>query len=345
MKAKVAINGFGRIGRMVCRRLLTHPDLDVAAINASYDARTLAHLLKYDTVHGRLDAQVTAGDGEILVDGRPIRLVAQRDAALLPWEELGIDIVIEATGKYKERERAALHLQAGARKVIITTATKDPDVTIVMGVNADAYCTDRHHVIAAASCTTNCLAPVAKVLHEAFGIESGLMTTVHAYTNDQNMLDNPHRDLRRARSATASIIPTTTGAARAVAQVLPELKGRLNGFALRVPTPDVSVVDLVARLARPAAREEINQALREASEGPLRGILAYTEEELVSVDFVGNDHSAIVDGSLTMVGPDNVAKVVAWYDNEWGYSCRVVDLAAMVARQLSAARPEQVAAD
>jgi len=341
----VAINGFGRIGRMVCRRLLTHPDLEVAAINASYDARTLAHLLKYDTVHGRLEAQVVPGDGEILVDGHPIRLMAQRDAALLPWRKLGIDIVIEATGKYKERDRAALHLQAGARKVIITTATKDPDVTVVMGVNPEAYCPDQHHVIAAASCTTNCLAPVAKVLHETFGIESGLMTTVHAYTNDQNMLDNPHRDLRRARSATASIIPTTTGAARAVAQVLPDLKGRLNGFAMRVPTPDVSVVDLVARLACPATRAEINQALRDAAAGPLRGIMAYTEEELVSADFVGDDHSAIVDGSLTMVGPDNMAKVVAWYDNEWGYSCRVVDLAALVARQLSAAQPEQIAAD
>ncbi|MEW8978009.1 MAG: type I glyceraldehyde-3-phosphate dehydrogenase, partial [Symbiobacterium sp.] len=238
-----------------------------------------------------------------------------------------------------------LHLESGARKVIITTATKDPDVTIVIGVNEETYCPDRHHVIAAASCTTNCLAPVAKVMHETFGIESGLMTTVHAYTNDQNMLDNPHRDLRRARSATASIIPTTTGAARAVAQVLPELKGRLNGFALRVPTPDVSVVDLVARLSRSASREEINQALREAAEGPLRGILAYTEEELVSTDYVGDSHSSIVDGSLTMVGPDGLAKVVAWYDNEWGYSCRVVDLAALVARHLALGETESNAAD
>jgi len=345
VKAKVAINGFGRIGRMVCRRLLGHPHLEVAAVNASYDARTLAHLLRYDTVHGKLGARVEAGEGEIRVDGHPIRLVSQRESSRLPWRELGIDIVIEATGKHKEREKAALHLESGARKVIITTATKDPDVTIVIGVNEETYCPDRHHVIAAASCTTNCLAPVAKVMHETFGIESGLMTTVHAYTNDQNMLDNPHRDLRRARSATASIIPTTTGAARAVAQVLPELEGRLNGFALRVPTPDVSVVDLVARLSRSASREEINQALREAAEGPLRGILAYTEEELVSTDYVGDSHSSIVDGSLTMVGPDGLAKVVAWYDNEWGYSCRVVDLAALVARHLALGETESNAAD
>ncbi len=345
MKANVAINGFGRIGRMVCRRVLTHPDLNLVAVNASYPAETLAHLLKYDTVHGRLDAEVLAGDGEILVNGRAIRLVSERDASKLPWRELDIDIVIEATGKHKERERAALHLASGARKVIITTATKDPDVTVVMGVNQGDYRPDRHHVIAAASCTTNCLAPVAKVLHEAFGIRTGLMTTVHAYTNDQNMLDNPHRDLRRARAATASIIPTTTGAARAVAQVLPELKGRLNGFALRVPTPDVSVVDLVAQLERPTTRDEINQVFRDAAAGPLKGILAYSEAPLVSADFIGDSHSAIVDGSLTMVGPDNLAKVMAWYDNEWGYSCRVVDLAALVARELTAAPPLTGAAD
>ncbi len=345
MKANVAINGFGRIGRMVCRRMLHHPDLNLVAINASYPAETLAHLLKYDTVHGRLDAEVVAREGEIVVDGHAIRLVSERDASRLPWRELGIDIVIDATGKHKERERAALHLVSGARKVIITTATKDPDVTVVMGVNEGDYRPAEHHIIAAASCTTNCLAPVAKVLHEAFGIRTGLMTTVHAYTNDQNMLDNPHRDLRRARAATASIIPTTTGAAKAVAQVLPELKGRLSGFAFRVPTPDVSVVDLVAQLERPATREEVNQALREAAEGPLRGILAYTEEPLVSADFVGDPHSAIVDGSLTMVGPENLVKVVAWYDNEYGYSCRVVDLAAMVARALAEEPPLESVAD
>ena len=345
MKANVAINGFGRIGRMVCRRLLRHPDLNLVAVNVSYPAETLAHLLKYDTVHGRLDAQVVAGDGEIVVDGHVVRLVSERDASRLPWRELGIDIVIDATGKHKERERATLHLHSGARKVIITTATKDPDVTVVMGVNEGVYRPAEHHIIAAASCTTNCLAPVAKVLHETFGIRTGLMTTVHAYTNDQNMLDNPHHDLRRARAATASIIPTTTGAAKAVAQVLPELKGRLNGFALRVPTPDVSVVDLVVQLEQPATGEEINDALRSAAQGPLRGILAYSDEPLVSADFIGDPHSAIVDGTLTMVGPDNLAKVIAWYDNEWGYSCRVVDLAALVARQLALEPPLEGVAD
>ncbi len=338
MKANVAINGFGRIGRMVCRRALSNPALNIVAINASYDAKTLAHLLKYDTVHGRLDAEVRAEENAIVVDGHRILLVAQRDASKLPWRELGVDIVVEATGKFKEREKAAQHLAAGAHKVIITTATKDPDVTIVIGANDEQYNHQEHHVIAAASCTTNCLAPFAKVLHEAFGIESGLMTTVHAYTNDQNMLDNPHKDLRRARAATASIIPTTTGAAKAVAQVLPELKGKLNGFSLRVPTPDVSVVDLVARLARPVTAAEVNQALREAAEGPMKGIIAYCEEELVSSDFIGDDHSAIIDASSTMVGPDNMAKVIAWYDNEWGYSCRVVDLTALVARGILAAR-------
>lgn len=342
----MAINGFGRIGRMVCRQALANPSLRVVAINASYDARTLAHLLKYDTVHGRLDVEVLPAEDALIVDGQRIQLVAERDAARLPWRELGVDIVIEATGKYKERDRAALHLASGAHKVIITTATKDPDVTIVMGVNEAQYRPDEHQVIAAASCTTNCLAPVAKVLHEAFGIESGLMTTVHSYTSDQNMLDNPHKDLRRARSATASIIPTTTGAARAVAQVLPELQGRLNGFSLRVPTPDVSVVDLVARLARPATKEEINAVLREAAEGALQGILGYSDVELVSSDYVGDPRSSIVDASLTMVGPGNMAKVVAWYDNEWGYSGRVVDLTALVARHLSAShQQEQVAAD
>ncbi|MFZ5816456.1 MAG: glyceraldehyde-3-phosphate dehydrogenase [Bacillota bacterium] len=345
MKANVAINGFGRIGRMVCRRALSNPHLNLVAINASYDAKTLAHLLKYDTVHGRYPGEVRAEEDALVIDGHRIQLVAQREAAKLPWRELGVDIVVEATGKYKEREKAAQHIAAGARKVIITTATKDADVTIVIGVNDDQYDPARHEVIAAASCTTNCLAPFAKVLHETFGIESGLMTTVHAYTNDQNMLDNPHKDLRRARSATASIIPTTTGAARAVAQVLPELKGKLNGFALRVPTPDVSVVDLVARLSRPVTRDEVNAALREAAEGKLQGILGYCEEELVSADFTGDERSAIIDAASTMVGPDNMVKVIAWYDNEWGYSCRVVDLAALVARGLAAEGQDEAAAD
>ncbi|MFZ5827010.1 MAG: type I glyceraldehyde-3-phosphate dehydrogenase [Bacillota bacterium] len=345
MKANVAINGFGRIGRMVCRKALSNPDLNIVAINASYDAKTLAHLLKYDTVHGKLAAEVKTEENALIVDGHRIQLVAERDASKLPWRELGIDIVVEATGKYKEREKAAQHIAAGARKVIITTATKDSDATIVIGVNEQQYDPQKHDVIAAASCTTNCLAPFAKVLHEAFGIESGLMTTVHAYTNDQNMLDNPHKDLRRARAATASIIPTTTGAARAVAQVLPELKGKLNGFALRVPTPDVSVVDLVARLSRPATAAEVNGALREAAEGKLYGILGYCDEELVSADFIGDERSAIIDAASTMAGPDNMVKVIAWYDNEWGYSCRVVDLTALVARGLAAEAGDEAAAD
>jgi len=345
VKANVAINGFGRIGRMVCRRALTNPALNVVAINASYDAKTLAHLLKYDTVHGKLEADVRAEDGAILVDGHRILLVAQRDASKLPWRELGIDIVVDATGKYKERDKAAQHIAAGARKVVITTATKDSDVTIVMGANDTDYKHEQHHVIAAASCTTNCLAPFAKVLHERFTIESGLMTTIHSFTNDQNMLDNPHKDLRRARAATASIIPTTTGAAKAVAQVLPELKGKLNGFALRVPTPDVSVVDLVARMSRPVTRDEVNEALREAAEGEMKGIIAYCEEELVSADFIGDDHSAIIDAASTMVGPDNMVKVIAWYDNEWGYSCRVVDLTALIARGIIREAEDEAAAD
>ncbi len=341
MKAKVAINGFGRIGRMVCRKALESPYLDIVAINASYDAATLAHLLKYDTVHGRFDAEIVAEEDVLVVDGHRIRLVSDRDPANLPWAELGIDIVVEATGKFKDRAKAALHLKAGAKKVVITTASRDADATIVMGVNEEVYDPERHHVVAAASCTTNCLAPFAKVLHDRFGIVSGLMTTVHAYTNDQRLLDNPHKDLRRARGAAQAIIPTTTGAAKAVAQVLPELKGRLNGFALRVPTPDVSVVDLVARVEKDVASpDEINEVLRAAAEGPLKGIIGFSDEPLVSTDFVGDEHSCIIDGPSTMVGPDNLVKVVAWYDNEWGYSCRVVDVATVLARAMGQARSD-----
>jgi glyceraldehyde 3-phosphate dehydrogenase len=345
VKANVAINGFGRIGRMVCRKILGHPDLNLVAINASYDASTLAHLLKYDTVHGRFNADIQVEPDALIIDGHRVLLVNDRDPSKLPWDRLGIDIVIEATGKFKDREKAGLHLQAGAKKVVITTASKDADATIVIGVNEEVYRPDEHHVVAAASCTTNCLAPFAKVLHEKFGIISGLMTTVHAYTNDQNILDNPHKkDLRRARGAALSIIPTTTGAAKAVAQVLPELKGKLNGFALRVPTPDVSVVDLVARVEKPvASADEVNAVLKEAAEGPLKGIIGYTEEPLVSSDFTGDERSCIIDGLSTMVGPDNLIKVVAWYDNEWGYSCRVIDVAALIARAMVAAG--SVAAD
>jgi glyceraldehyde 3-phosphate dehydrogenase len=343
MKANLAINGFGRIGRMVCRRAVANPHVRVVAINASYDAATLAHLFKYDTTHGRFDGEVRAEADALIINGQRIQLVSERDAGKLPWAELGVDIVVEATGKFKDRAKAALHLQSGARKVLITTASKDADATIVIGVNEASYNPLHHHVVAAASCTTNCLAPLAKLLHQRYGIISGLMTTVHAFTNDQNILDNPHKDLRRARGATQSIIPTTTGAAKAVAQVLPELQGRLNGFALRVPTTDVSVVDFVARLERPATVEELNAMFREAAEGPLKGIVGYTDEPLVSADFTGDDRSAIVDGLSTMVGPDNLVKVVAWYDNEWGYSCRVVDVAVLMARAMQAA--ESVAAD
>jgi glyceraldehyde 3-phosphate dehydrogenase len=343
--ARAAINGFGRIGRMVCRRMMQNPDLELVAINASYDAETLAHLLRYDTVHGRFPGTVEAEAGALVINGHRVQLVAQRDAAKLPWAELGVQITIEATGKHKEREKAALHLAAGAQKVIITTATKDPDVTIVMGVNEADYRSAAHHVIAAASCTTNCLAPFAKVLHDAFEIKSGLMTTVHSYTNDQNILDNPHKDLRRARGGGLAIIPTTTGAARAVAQVIPALHGKLNGFSLRVPTPDVSVVDLVATLGRPVTVEEVNGVLKQAAEGRLAGIIGYTEEPLVSADYVGDDRSCIIDGPSTMVGPENLVKVVAWYDNEWGYSCRVVDVAALVGRALVASGSQEDAAD
>lgn len=342
-RARVAINGFGRIGRMVCRRMMQRPDLELVAINASYDAKTLAHLLTFDTVHGRFQGLVEPDGDALIINGHRVQLVAERDPARLPWSELGVQVVIEATGKFKERAKAALHLEAGAQKVIITTATKDADCTVVIGVNESDYLADEHHVVAAASCTTNCLAPFAKVLHEAFEIRSGLMTTVHSYTNDQNILDNPHKDLRRARGGGLSIIPTSTGAAKAVAQVIPSLEGRLNGFSLRVPTPDVSVVDLVATLGRPVTALEVNGLLQAAAEGRLAGIIGYSEEPLVSADFIGDDRSCIIDGPCTMVGPENMVKVVAWYDNEWGYSCRVVDVAALVGRAMTVGACEDAA--
>jgi glyceraldehyde 3-phosphate dehydrogenase len=342
-RARVAINGFGRIGRMVCRRLMQNPDLELVAINASYDAKTLAHLLRYDTVHGRFQGRVEPDGDALIIDGHRVQLVAERNPSRLPWAKLGVQVVIEATGKFKERARAALHLEAGAQKVVITTATRDSDVTIVMGVNEAEYRSAEHHVIAAASCTTNCLAPFAKLLHEAFEIKSGLITAIHSYTNDQNILDNPHKDLRRARGGALSIIPTTTGAARAVAQVIPALTGRLNGFALRVPTPDVSVVDLVATLGRPVTVDEVNSLLRTAAEGRQAGIIGFSDELLVSADFIGDDRSCVIDGPSTMVGPENLVKVVAWYDNEWGYSCRVVDVAAHVGRALDAGAQEDAA--
>ncbi|PKM82835.1 MAG: type I glyceraldehyde-3-phosphate dehydrogenase [Firmicutes bacterium HGW-Firmicutes-14] len=326
MTVKIGINGFGRIGRLVFRAALNNPHMEIVSINDLTDAKTLAHLLKYDSVHGILDADVKSGENTIIVNGREIRVTAETDPAALPWGESGVQVVVESTGRFTKRADAAKHLEAGAKKVIISAPGKDEDITIVMGVNNEKYDPANHHIISNASCTTNCLAPFAKILHEKFGIVRGLMTTVHAYTNDQKILDLPHKDLRRARAAAMSMIPTTTGAAKAVALVLPELKGKLNGFALRVPTPNVSVVDLVAELGKPATAEEINDAFRTAAENELKGILQYCDEPLVSKDFNGNSHSSIVDGLSTMVIEGNMAKVLSWYDNEWGYSCRIVDL-------------------
>ncbi|NYE57316.1 ArsJ-associated glyceraldehyde-3-phosphate dehydrogenase [Carboxydothermus ferrireducens] len=333
MPVKVGINGFGRIGRNMFRAALNNPEIEIVAVNDLTDAATLAHLLKYDSVHGIFAADVEAKDDAIVVNGKEVKVYAEKDPANLPWKELGVEIVIESTGKFTKKADAVKHLEAGAKKVIISAPATDEDITIVMGVNEDKYDPANHHVISNASCTTNCLAPVAKVLHEKFGIVKGLMTTVHSYTNDQRILDLPHKDLRRARAAATSIIPTTTGAAKAVALVLPELKGKLNGFAMRVPTPNVSVVDLVVELEKPATKEEINAALKEAAEGELKGILGYTELPLVSVDFNGNPLSSIVDGLSTMVIEGNMAKVIAWYDNEWGYSNRLVDLATYIAKK------------
>jgi glyceraldehyde 3-phosphate dehydrogenase len=332
-KTKIAINGFGRIGRAVFRNALNHPELEVVAVNDLTDAKTLAHLLKYDSVHGKLDASVEVTDEGFVVDGKTVRVIAERDPAQLPWGELGVDLVVESTGRFTKREDAAKHLEAGAKKVIISAPAKNEDLTVVMGVNEDKYDPATHQVISNASCTTNCLAPVVKVLHEQFGVRRGLMTTVHAYTNDQQILDLPHKDLRRARAAGMSIIPTTTGAAVAVAKVLPELAGKLNGFAMRVPTPNVSVVDFVAELGKEVTAEEVNEALRQAAEGKLKGILGYSDEPLVSRDFNGDTRSSIVDALSTMVLEGNMVKVVSWYDNEWGYSNRVVDLAAYIAKR------------
>ncbi len=328
---KVGINGFGRIGREVFRVAFTNPDVEVVAVNDLTDAETLAHLLKYDSVHGTFPHEVTVDGDCIVVDGKKVQVLAQTDPAKLPWGELGVEIVVESTGRFTDGPKAAAHIEAGAKKVIISAPAKQEDITIVMGVNEDKYDPAKHHIISNASCTTNCLAPFTKVLMEKFGIESGLMTTVHSYTNDQRILDLPHKDLRRARAAACSIIPTTTGAAKAVALVLPELKGKLNGFAMRVPTPNVSITDLTVLLQKDTTAEEINAALKEASEGKLKGILGYNELPLVSRDYNGCPLSSIVDGLSTMMVGPRMAKVVSWYDNEWGYSNRVVDLACYIA--------------
>ncbi|MGG1660943.1 type I glyceraldehyde-3-phosphate dehydrogenase [Brevibacillus sp. NRS-1366] len=330
---KVGINGFGRIGRNVFRAALANPNVEIVAVNDLTDAHTLAHLLKYDSVHGVLDLSVEAGENTLIVGGKEMKVLAERDPAQLKWADYGVEIVVESTGRFTKREDAAKHLEGGAKKVIISAPATNEDITVVMGVNEEKYDPAQHTVISNASCTTNCLAPYAKVLNEKFGIVRGLMTTVHSYTNDQQILDLPHKDLRRARAAAENIIPTSTGAAKAVALVLPELKGKLNGFAMRVPTPNVSVVDLVVELKTNATVDEINNALKEAAEGPLKGILGYSEEPLVSSDYNGNPASSTIDALSTMVLEGNMAKVVSWYDNEWGYSNRVVDLCHYVAQR------------
>jgi glyceraldehyde 3-phosphate dehydrogenase len=334
MRANIAINGFGRIGRMVFRKAINE-EMNIKAINASYPAETLAHLIKYDTNHGKFDGEVIAQDDHLIVNGNKVLLINERDPKELPWKSLGVDIVIEATGKFNQREKAMLHIEAGAKKVILTAPGKNEDVTIVMGVNEQEYDPEKHTIISNASCTTNCLAPVIKVLDESFRIKNGLMTTVHAYTNDQKNIDNPHKDLRRARACGQSIIPTTTGAAKALSLVLPHLKGKLHGMALRVPTPNVSLVDLVVDVEENVTVEEINMAFKLAANSSLSGILDYTTEPLVSIDFNTNPYSAIIDGLSTMVIGSHKVKVLAWYDNEWGYSCRVTELAKFVAEKMT----------
>ncbi|MFD1739398.1 type I glyceraldehyde-3-phosphate dehydrogenase [Bacillus salitolerans] len=333
MTVKIGINGFGRIGRVVFRAALKNPNIEVVAVNDLTDANMLAHLLKYDSVHGKLDGDVTVNGNTLVVNGTEIKVLAERDPAQLGWGDLGVDIVVESTGRFTKREDAAKHLEAGAKKVIISAPANDEDLTIVMGVNENQYDPANHHVLSNASCTTNCLAPYAKVLNDKFGIKKGMMTTIHAYTNDQQILDLPHKDYRRARAAAENIIPTSTGAAKAVALVLPELKGKLNGMAMRVPTPNVSLVDLVAELEKDVTVEEINEALKEAAEGDLKGILAYSEEPLVSRDYNGDPHSSTIDALSTMVLEGNLVKVVSWYDNESGYSHRVVDLVDYIAKK------------
>jgi glyceraldehyde 3-phosphate dehydrogenase len=339
MATRVAINGFGRIGRLVVRAAIQaeRDDLEFVAVNDLSDPATLAHLFKFDSVHRTFPGEVQATEKGIRVRGREIRVLAERDPSALPWKDLGVDVVVESSGRFTKRQDAAKHLEAGARKVVISAPGTNEDITVVLGVNESSYDPAQHDVLSNASCTTNCLAPVVKVLHEAFGFERGLMTTIHAYTNDQNILDAPHKDLRRARAAAQSMIPTSTGAAKATGLVLPELKGRIDGMAIRVPTADVSLVDLTANLSRTVSAREVNDALRAAAEGPLQGILGVEDRPLVSIDFTGDPRSSIVDSLSTSVVGDNLVKVLAWYDNEWGYSCRVVDLVRYVADRLPGA--------
>ena len=330
MAINIGINGFGRIGRLVFRRVLQQGGFNVVGINDITDAKTLAYLLKYDSVHGIFDGEVKAEENAIVVNGKKYRVTAEKDPSKLPWKELGADIIIEGTGIFTSREKLQPHITAGAKKVLLTAPAKDEiDATVVLGVN-DSVLTGKEQFVSNASCTTNCLAPMVKVLNDSFGLEQGFMTTIHSYTNDQRLLDLPHKDLRRARAAAMSIIPTTTGAARTVGKVIPELKGKLDGFSLRVPTPDASITDFVAQLKRPATREQVNDAMKKSAAGPMKGILQYTEEELVSTDIIGNEHSCIFDSKLTMA-MGNTVKIFGWYDNEWGFSCRVVDLLKKIA--------------
>jgi glyceraldehyde 3-phosphate dehydrogenase len=330
MAVKIGINGFGRIGRQVFRIMAERGGFDVVAVNDLTDAATLAHLLKYDSVHGCFDADVKVDGDDIVVDGDRLKVLAEKDPAKLPWGELGAEVVIESTGKFRDRESASKHLAGGAKRVLISAPGKDPDWTVVLGVNGDDYDAEKHFIISNASCTTNCLAPVAKVLLDNFGIQSGIMTTIHAYTSDQRLLDYPHKDLRRARAAAVSMIPTTTGAAKAIGDVIPELKGKLDGFAVRVPTPNVSLVDLTVVVEKDADAAAVNGAMRGAAAGPMKGILEVSDEPLVSIDYNHTSASATVDAVLTKVINKRLVKVIAWYDNEWGYSARLVDLAAKV---------------
>lgn len=333
MSVKIGINGFGRIGRNVFRAAYQDPDIEIVATNDIADAKVLAHLLKYDSVLGILDAGIETTEDAIMVNGKKTKIFTEKDPANLPWKDLGVSTVIESTGLFRKRQDAVKHIESGgARKVIISAPATEPDVTLVLGVNEDIYDPANHHIISNASCTTNCLAPAAKVIHQSFGIEKAFMTTIHSYTMDQVILDAPHKDLRRARAAAVSQIPTTTGAAKAVGLVMPELQGKIDGIAIRIPTANVSLVDLVALVKKNVDPDEINQAFRAASEGELKDILQYTEEPLVSVDFMSNPHSSIVDGLFTRVTDDNLVKVLAWYDNEWGYSCRIVDLIKFISR-------------
>jgi glyceraldehyde 3-phosphate dehydrogenase len=338
MTTRVGINGFGRIGRQSLKAIIERaPDVEVVAVNDLVDAEMNALLFKYDSTYGRYDGEVEAGDGAIVIDGREIRILAEKDPANLPWKDLGVDIVVESTGIFTNAEKARAHLDAGAQKVIISAPAKGEDITIVLGVNDERYDPASHHIISNASCTTNCLAPAAKVVHDLVGIERGLMNTIHSYTNDQRILDVAHKDPRRARSAGQNIIPTTTGAAKALALVIPDLKGRFDGFSLRVPTPTVSVVDFTAQVRRETSVEELNEAFRAAAAGPMQGILGVSDEPLVSMDFKGDSRSSIIDAESTMVLGGDFVKVIAWYDNEWGYSCRVADLVAHVAARLPVA--------